>query len=69
MGRIRRRERAAFDPEGDNMLLDQVAEDVYCMDMAHEQILVVDDDREIVRMVRGYLEQSGYEVLSAYDGE
>ena len=36
--------------------------------MAH-RILVVDDDREIVRLVRAYLEQSGYEVLIAYDGE
>jgi two-component system alkaline phosphatase synthesis response regulator PhoP len=33
------------------------------------RILVVDDDREIVRLVRAYLEQSGYEVLTAYDGE
>ena len=34
-----------------------------------QRILVVDDDREIVRLVRGYLEQVGYEVLAAYDGE
>jgi two-component system, OmpR family, alkaline phosphatase synthesis response regulator PhoP len=34
-----------------------------------QRILVVDDDREIVRLVRAYLEQSGYEVLTAYDGE
>ena len=33
------------------------------------RILVVDDDREIVRMVRTYLEKSNYEVLVAYDGE
>lgn len=33
------------------------------------RILVVDDDREIVRLVRAYLEKSGYEVLVAYDGE
>jgi two-component system alkaline phosphatase synthesis response regulator PhoP len=33
------------------------------------RILVVDDDREIMRLVRIYLEQSGYEVLVAYDGE
>ncbi|MFN8484561.1 MAG: response regulator transcription factor [Anaerolineae bacterium] len=32
-------------------------------------ILVVDDDRQIVRLVRAYLEQSGYGVLVAYDGE
>jgi two-component system alkaline phosphatase synthesis response regulator PhoP len=34
-----------------------------------QRILVVDDDREIVRLVRAYLEQSGYEVLVAHDGE
>ncbi|MEN8171596.1 MAG: response regulator transcription factor [Chloroflexota bacterium] len=34
-----------------------------------ERILVVDDDKEIVRLVRSYLENAGYEVLSAYDGE
>ena len=35
--------------------------------MAH-QILVVDDDKEIVRLLRGYLEQAGYQVRVAYDG-
>ena len=34
-----------------------------------QRILVVDDDREIVRLARAYLEQSGYQVLIAYDGE
>ena len=34
-----------------------------------QRILVVDDDREIVRLVRAYLEKSGYEVLVAFDGE
>ena len=33
------------------------------------RVLVVDDDKEIVRLMRGYLEQAGYEVLVAYDGE
>jgi two-component system alkaline phosphatase synthesis response regulator PhoP len=33
------------------------------------RILVVDDDREIVRLVRAYLEKAGYAVLRAYDGE
>ena len=37
--------------------------------MAKERILVVDDDPEIVRVVRGYLEQAEYEVLTAYNGE
>jgi two-component system alkaline phosphatase synthesis response regulator PhoP len=34
-----------------------------------QRILVVDDDREIVRLLRAYLEQAGYQVFSAYDGE
>jgi DNA-binding response OmpR family regulator len=33
-----------------------------------QRILVVDDDREIVRVVRAYLEQANYQVLTAYDG-
>ena len=36
--------------------------------MAH-RILVVDDDKEIVRLLRAYLEQAGYQVVVAYDGE
>ncbi|UCG25124.1 MAG: response regulator transcription factor [Chloroflexota bacterium] len=35
----------------------------------NERILVVDDDKEVVRLMRAYLEQAGYEVLIAYDGE
>jgi two-component system alkaline phosphatase synthesis response regulator PhoP len=34
-----------------------------------ERILVVDDDRDIVRLVRSYLEKAGYQVIIAYDGE
>ncbi len=34
-----------------------------------QRILVVDDDKQIVRLVRSYLEQAGYQVLTAYDGE
>lgn len=34
-----------------------------------QRILVVDDDREIVRLVRAYLEKEHYQVLTAYDGE
>jgi len=37
--------------------------------MVRQSILVVDDDRAVVRLVRGYLEQAGYQVLSAYDGD
>jgi len=34
-----------------------------------QRILVVDDDKEIVRLMRAYLEQAGYQVFVAYDGE
>lgn len=34
-----------------------------------QRILVVDDDKEIVRILRAYLEKAGYTVLTAYDGE
>lgn len=34
-----------------------------------QRVLVVDDDRQIVRLVSSYLEQAGMTVLSAYDGE
>lgn len=33
-----------------------------------QRILVVDDDREIVRLIRTYLEQAGFLVLTANDG-
>ena len=35
----------------------------------NRRILVVDDDKEIVRLLRAYLEQAGYQVLVAYNGE
>lgn len=35
----------------------------------NQRILVVDDDREIVRLLRAYLEQAGYQALVAYDGQ
>jgi two-component system alkaline phosphatase synthesis response regulator PhoP len=34
-----------------------------------QRILVVDDDKEIVRLVKSYLEKDGMRVLTAYDGE
>ena len=34
-----------------------------------QRILVVDDDRQIVGLVQSYLQQSGFTVLTAYDGE
>src|SRR5437764_381860 len=36
--------------------------------MVNETVLVVDDDREIVKILRGYLEQAGFTVLTAYNG-
>jgi two-component system alkaline phosphatase synthesis response regulator PhoP len=33
------------------------------------RLLVVDDDKEIVRLLRAYLEQAGFLVFTAYDGE
>lgn len=32
-------------------------------------ILIVDDETNIIRLVRGYLEKAGYTVLAAYNGE
>ena len=37
--------------------------------MAQRILVVVDDDREIVRLLQAHLEQSGYQVLAAHDGE
>src|SRR5439155_10818477 len=37
--------------------------------MARRRVLVVDDDRNIVQLVRMYLERDGYQVAVAYDGE
>jgi DNA-binding response OmpR family regulator len=34
----------------------------------NQRILVVDDDKHIVRLVRAYLEQAGFQVFTAYDG-
>jgi DNA-binding response OmpR family regulator len=34
-----------------------------------QRILVVDDDRSILKVLRGYLEKAGYQVLTASDGE
>jgi two-component system alkaline phosphatase synthesis response regulator PhoP len=37
--------------------------------MLKKRILVVDDDKEIVRLMSSYLEAAGYDVLAAYNGE
>ena len=34
-----------------------------------QRILVVDDDRQITRLVQSYLQQAGFTALTAYDGE
>ena len=34
-----------------------------------QRILVVDDEKKIVRLLRAYLEQAGFQVLAAYDGD
>jgi DNA-binding response OmpR family regulator len=34
-----------------------------------QRILVVDDDKSIVKVLTAYLEQSGYQVFPAYDGD
>lgn len=34
-----------------------------------QRILVVDDDHEVVRLMRAYLERAGYDVLVAHEGE
>ena len=33
------------------------------------KILIVDDEQEVVELLRNYFELSGYDVLFAYDGE
>jgi DNA-binding response OmpR family regulator len=37
--------------------------------MAHKKILVVDDEKKIVDIVKAYLEKDGYMVVFAYDGK
>lgn len=37
--------------------------------MAKSKILVVDDEKKIVTLVRAYLEHDGYQVVEAYDGK
>ena len=36
--------------------------------MAHKKILVVDDEKKIVDILKAYLERDGYRVIVAYDG-
>jgi len=37
--------------------------------MANKKILLVDDEKELVEMIKMRLEASGYEVIPAYDGQ
>ena len=56
----------------DPMPLEQLAlanGNSYKGSMPDERILIVDDDREIVRLLRSYLQQERYAVSVAYDGE
>lgn len=50
------------------ILFDEIAFLVYDEGM-NEKILVVDDEIEIVKVVRAYLEQSSFRVLTASDGQ
>src|SRR5450759_771237 len=34
-----------------------------------KKILVVDDEKKLVTILKGYLEQAGYAVVTAYDGQ
>lgn len=34
-----------------------------------KKILIVEDERKLVRVLRGYLEQAGFDVVDAYDGK
>lgn len=34
-----------------------------------QRILIIEDERDIVAVVKGYLEQAGYRTLTAYDGK
>ena len=54
------------------MLAEQLAlavETSYNGPVPEERILIVDDDREIVRLLRSYLQRERYAVSVAYDGE
>ncbi|MEH6892003.1 response regulator, partial [Bacillus sp. JJ864] len=37
--------------------------------MKQPSILVVDNDKDIVQLIEVYLQQEGYKVVKAYDGE
>ena len=39
------------------------------MNDRQQRLLVVDDDKSMVKVVRSDLEQAGYEVFAAHDGE
>ncbi|RME48342.1 MAG: DNA-binding response regulator, partial [Chloroflexi bacterium] len=34
-----------------------------------QRILIVEDECDIVNVVKGYLEQAGYQTMTAYDGK
>jgi two-component system alkaline phosphatase synthesis response regulator PhoP len=47
---------------------DTIERDIMSFNMS-KKILVVDDEKSIVKILKGYLENAGFEVLSAYDGD
>jgi len=51
------------------IILDEGQETVRKLRNMKGRILVVDDDKEVLRLMRAYLEDAGFEVLAAYDGE
>ena len=36
--------------------------------MANTKILIIDDDKKLVGMIKNYLEKDGYEIIAAFDG-
>lgn len=39
------------------------------IDLSQERILIVDDEKELVDLIKDYLDEEGYRVSCAYDGE
>ncbi len=61
-----------YPKDADPVLAEQLAlavETSYNGPVPEERILIVDDDREIVRLLRSYLQRERYAVSVAYDGE
>lgn len=50
-------------------LLPQAGSGAYTMDGMAKKILVVDDEPKIIQLVRAYLQQAGFSVVTASDGQ